>query len=70
MTGQDVPGEPRHRAAGRPRERALATHKPCPLDDCPGPARFPTPPTAPSHGAPATVPCRRCGADPCLPPER
>ncbi|MER5792117.1 hypothetical protein [Streptomyces sp. NPDC001980] len=75
MTG---PGEPRRRG-GRPREWAFATHKPCPVDGCPGPARVPmrstAHPSALDHGEPGdhgepcdpghdTVPCRRCGTGP------
>ncbi|MER6225051.1 hypothetical protein ACWCYL_13585 [Streptomyces sp. 900105755] len=48
-----VPGEPRHPVTARPGEWPPATHKPCPVDDCPGPAR--------GHEA---APCRRCGTGP------
>ncbi|MFF4749455.1 hypothetical protein ACWD5R_21405 [Streptomyces sp. NPDC002514] len=54
-----------------PAEGTLATHKPCPVDDCPGPARVPmrsaAHPPAPEHGKNDhdTVLCRRCGAGPC-----
>jgi hypothetical protein len=53
-----------------PTEWAFATHKPCPIDVCPGPAqvRVPSPanPSALDHGDPDpdpdTVLCKRCGA--------
>ncbi|MGW1623718.1 hypothetical protein [Streptomyces sp. NPDC002172] len=76
MTGPGAPGEPRHRVAVRPREWALATHKPCPVDGCPRPAGVPArsaaPPSALDHGEPGvpdapghdTAPCRRCGTRP------
>ncbi len=66
------------RGAGAPEARAewaFATHKPCPIDGCPGPAHVPMRSTArPSalyHGGPHhdTVLCRRCGAGPCVPAE-
>ncbi|MEV6763966.1 hypothetical protein AB0N16_25675 [Streptomyces sp. NPDC051105] len=71
--GPGGPGEPRHRVTARPREWALATHKPCPVDGCPGPARVPmrstAHPSALDHGEPGdpgddTAPCRRCGTGP------
>lgn len=57
----------------------LASHKPCPVDGCPGPARVPTRsaarPPALDHGEPGVpgrdpVPCRRCGTGPRVPAER
>ncbi|MEV7388766.1 MULTISPECIES: hypothetical protein [unclassified Streptomyces] len=72
MTGQGVPEE---RVTVRPRQWALATHKPCPVDGCPGPARVPARstahPPALDHGDPDhdTAPCHRCGAGPCAPAE-
>ncbi|MEU9452937.1 hypothetical protein [Streptomyces sp. NPDC048277] len=87
MTGLDVPGglgvpgEPRRRVTGRPRAWAFATHKPCPVDGCPGPAGVPprsaAHPAAPAHRDsdhgpdhdPDTVPCRRCGTGPRVPAE-
>ncbi|MFG2361184.1 hypothetical protein ACGFY3_05955 [Streptomyces mirabilis] len=59
MTG---PGSPDASADG-----AFATHKPCPVDRCPGPAQVlvPSPANLPvrDHGDPdpATVLCERCG---------
>jgi hypothetical protein len=62
-----------------PTEWAFATHKPCPIDVCPGPAqvRVPSPanPSALDHGDPDpgpdrdTVLCKRCGAGPGVPVE-
>jgi hypothetical protein len=58
-----------------PAEWAFATHKPCPIDGCPGPARLPmrsaAHPPALDHGDPDhdTVRCRRCGSGPCVPAE-
>ncbi|GGN34836.1 hypothetical protein GCM10011578_076120 [Streptomyces fuscichromogenes] len=72
MTGPGVPPEPRPPAeAGAP----FATHKPCPVDGCPGPARVPV--RSAAH-PPVVVPrdpgrdepsCRRCGAGPRGPME-
>ncbi|MFE7235207.1 hypothetical protein ACWCRF_28385 [Streptomyces sp. NPDC002405] len=51
-----------------PRERAFATHRPCPVDGCPAPARGPVrplvnPPALDRGGlGHDTVPCTRCGA--------
>lgn len=59
------------RGAGSPeglRAWAFATHEPCPVDDCPaparGPVRSPANPPALDHGDldHDTVPCARCGA--------
>ncbi|MGW0631443.1 hypothetical protein [Streptomyces sp. NPDC002758] len=55
-----------------PAEWAFATHKPCPIDGCPGPAQLPMrsaahpPALDPGHD---TVLCQRCGAGPCVPAE-
>ncbi|MER7185181.1 hypothetical protein ABT404_37955 [Streptomyces hyaluromycini] len=85
MTGPGVPRELRPVAgAGAPdgpAEWAFATHKRCPVDGCPGPARAPlrsaARPPALEHGDPGdhgdhghdTTPCRRCGGGPCGPAE-
>lgn len=75
MTGPGALRELRRRVAGRPRTWAFATHKPCPVDGCPNPARVPmrsaAHPPALGHGDPDhdTVPPRRCGAGPCVPEE-
>ncbi|WP_327242921.1 hypothetical protein [Streptomyces sp. NBC_01320] len=55
-----------------PAEWAFATHKPCPVDGCPGPARMPmrsaAHPSALDHGDHDhdTVLRQRCGAGPCV----
>jgi hypothetical protein len=60
-------GSPEHHA-----ERAVATHKPCPIDGCPGPARLPMqssahPPTVDHGGADQDMMlCQRCGATLCV----
>ena len=75
MTGPGVPHELRRRVTRHPREWAFATHKPCPIDSCPGPAQVPmrsaAHPPALDHGGPDhdTVLCRRRGAGPCVPAE-
>ncbi|MBP2054171.1 hypothetical protein J2Z21_007174 [Streptomyces griseochromogenes] len=56
-----------------PTEWAFATHKPCPVDGCPGPAQLPmwspAHQSALDHGDPDqhTVLCKRCGAGPDVP---
>ncbi|MGW9026252.1 hypothetical protein ACWGQ5_19050 [Streptomyces sp. NPDC055722] len=56
-------------------EWAFATHKPCPIDGCPGPAQVPmrsaAHPSALDFGDPDhdTVLCQRCGSGPCVPVE-
>ena len=55
-----------------PTEWAFATHKPCPIDVCPGPAQVRVPsPSALDHGDPDPDPvlCKRCGAGPGVPVE-
>lgn len=63
-------------ASDAPAEWAFTTHKPCPVDGCPGPTQMPMRSTAahpsalghrgPHHDA---VLCQRCGAGPCVPAE-
>ncbi|GGV13724.1 hypothetical protein GCM10010260_60840 [Streptomyces filipinensis] len=56
-------------------EWSFATHKPCPIDGCPGPAQVPmrsaAHPSVLDRGGPHhdTVLCQRCGAGPCVPAE-
>lgn len=58
-----------------PTERDLTTHKPCPVDGCPGRprpfSRAAADPPAVDHDAREpgrdTVLCTRCGAGPCVP---
>ncbi|MCW7940573.1 hypothetical protein AAW14_00460 [Streptomyces hygroscopicus] len=58
-----------------PIEWAFATHRPCPVDGCLGPAQVPMRPPAdlPAHdrGGPDhdTSLCKRCGADSGVPAE-
>ncbi|MFJ2568219.1 hypothetical protein ACIO02_35770 [Streptomyces sp. NPDC087568] len=56
-----------------PAEWAFATHKPCPIDGCPDPARVrpAAHPPALDHGDPDqyTMLCQRCGIGPCVPAE-
>ncbi|MER7934810.1 MULTISPECIES: hypothetical protein [unclassified Streptomyces] len=75
MTG---PGVWRRRPARRALlEGAVASHKPCPVDDCPGrprpPERSAAAPAAFGHGGTGpghdTALCARCGAGPCAPAE-
>ncbi len=82
LSGAGTAAQRRVAGAGRdagspdgPAEWAFATHKRCPVDGCPGPARAPmrsaAHPSAPDHGDPGQdrTLCRRCGAGPCGPAE-
>lgn len=75
MSGPDVPRELRRRVTRRPRTWVFATHMPCPVDGCRGPARVPmrsaAHPPALEHSDPDhdTMPCRRCGTGPYVPAE-